>query len=142
MLKLAILRDAKTITEKMKGYSTTEELFENILENWFIEDLIQPVASEDTGDMNIFDIFLEMRTHMPVDDWDELFNGLLITLWEFCEILFDKSEVHINKAVKAILTEIYKNCTVGKNSEGKLSFGEQLLKDQYEILLDKTYGNN
>lgn len=141
MLKLAILHDAKTITEKMKGYSTTEELYENILENWFIEDLIQPVASEDTGDMNIFDIFLEMRTHMPVDEWKELFNGLILTLWEFCEILFDKSEVHINKAVKAILKEIYKNYTVGKKSEGKLPIGEQMLKDQYEILLDRSYGD-
>lgn len=139
MLKIAILNDAKATINTMKGYNTTEELFENILENWFIEDLIQPDASEDTGDKNIFDIFLEMRSHMPEEDWEELFSGLLMTLWEFCEILFDKSEVHINKAVRSILTEIFKNCKVGKISEEKLSFSERMLKDQYEIILAKSY---
>lgn len=142
MLKIAILRDAKNAIERIKGYKTKEELFENILENWFIEDLIQPYPSKDAGDMNIFDIFLEMRSHMPADDWNELFNGLLITLWEFCEILFDKSDVHINKAVKSILKEIYRNCSVGKKSEEALPFGERMLKDQYEILLKRNYGVN
>ena len=68
-IKMSILHDAKSIAEKMKGYNTTDELFDNILENWFIEDLIQPPAYEDIGDKNIFDIFLEMRSHMPETDF-------------------------------------------------------------------------
>ncbi len=142
MLKIAILRDAKNATERMKGYSTSEELFENIIENWFVEDLVQDNPSEDVGDMNIFDIFLEMRSHMPADNWNELFDGLLITLWEFCGILFDKSEVYVNKAVKTILTEIFKNCTAGKKLEADYSFGERMLKAQYEILINRSYSND
>lgn len=74
MLKLAILRDAKNAVEKMKDYSMTEELFEGILENWFVEDLIQPEGSDDSGDKNILNIFLEMRSKMPEDSWNELFT--------------------------------------------------------------------
>ncbi len=141
-LKHAILHDAKAVTEKMKGYSTSEELFENILENRFIEDLIQSESSDDTEDMNIFDIFMEMRSHIPVEDWSELFNGLYITLCEFCEILFDKSEVYVNKAVKAILEKIFNNCKAGKNTDGKVSNStKRLLKDQYDILLKQSYEN-
>ena len=139
-IKMSILHDAKSIAEKMKGYNTTDELFDNILENWFIEDLIQPPAYEDIGDKNIFDIFLEMRSHMPETTWNELFNGLLITLWEFCGILFDNSDVYINKAVAVILTEIYNNCTVGKKNAADLGDRERKLKENYEILLRRRYG--
>lgn len=141
-LKLAILRYAQKAVSKMKGYNTTEELFDNILENRFIEDLIQPVASKDADDINLFDAFMEMRSHMPIDDWYELFDGLLITLWEFCEVLFDKSERHINKAVKIILTEIFKNSAVGMKAESEYSKSETLLKAQYDIILAKKYGSD
>jgi len=141
-LKLAILRYAQKAVSKMKGYNTTDELFDNILENRFIEDLIQPVASKDADDINLFDAFMEMRSHMPIDDWYELFDGLLITLWEFCEVLFDKSERHINKAVKIILTEIFKNSAVGMKPESDYSKSETLLKAQYDIILAKKYGSD
>lgn len=141
-LKLAILRYAQKAVSKMKGYNTTDELFDNILENRFIEDLIQPVASKDADDINLFDAFMEMRFHMPIDDWYELFDGLLITLWEFCEVLFDKSERHINKAVKIILTEIFKNSAVGMKAESDYSKSETLLKAQYDIILAKKYGSD
>jgi hypothetical protein len=141
-LKLAILRYAQKAVSKMKGYNTTDELFDNILENRFIEDLIQPIASKDADDINLFDAFMQMRSHMPVDDWYELFDGLLITLWEFCEILFDKSERHINKAVKLILTEIFKNSAVGMKPESDYSKSETLLKAQYDIILAKKYGSD
>jgi hypothetical protein len=141
-LKLAILRYAQKAVSMMKGYNTTDELFDNILENRFIEDLIQPIASKDADDINLFDAFMKMRSHMPVDDWYELFDGLLITLWEFCEILFDKSERHINKAVKLILTEIFKNSAVGMKQESDYSKSETLLKAQYDIILAKKYGSN
>lgn len=141
-LKLAILRYAQKAVSKMKGYNTTDELFDNILENRFIEDLIQPVASKDADDINLFDAFMEMRSHMPIDDWYELFDGLLITLWEFCEILFDKSERHINKAVKIILPEIFKNSAVGMKPELDYSKSETLLKAQYDIILAKKYGSD
>lgn len=141
-LKLAILRYAQKAVSKMKGYNTTDELFDNILENRFIEDLIQPVASKDADDINLFDAFMEMRPHMPIDDWYELFDGLLITLWEFCEVLFDKSERHINKAVKIILTEIFKNSAVGMKAESGYSKSETLLKAQYDIILAKKYGSD
>lgn len=141
-LKLAILRYAQKAVSKMKGYNTTDELFDNILENRFIEDLIQPVASKDADDINLFDAFMEMRSHMPIDDWYELFDGLLITLWEFCEVLFDKSERHINKAIKIILTEIFKNSAVGMKPESDYSKSETLLKAQYDIILAKKYGSD
>jgi len=141
-LKLAILRYAQKAVSKMKGYNTTDELFDNILENRFIEDLIQPVASKDADDINLFDAFMEMRSHMPIDDWYELFDGLLITLWEFCEVLFDKSERHINRAVKIILTEIFKNSAVGIKPESDYSKSETLLKAQYDIILAKKYGSD
>lgn len=141
-LKLAILRYAQKAVTKMKGYNTTDELLDNILENRFIEDLIQPVASKDADDINLFDAFMEMRSHMPIDDWYELFDGLLITLWEFCEVLFDKSERHINKAVKIILTEIFKNSAVGMKPESDYSKSETLLKAQYDIILAKKYGSD
>lgn len=141
-LKLAILRYAQKAVSKMKGYNTTDELFDNILENRFIEDLIQPVASKDADDINLFDAFMEMRSHMPIDDWYELFDGLLITLWEFCEVLFDKSERHINRAVKIILTEIFKNSAVGIKPETDYSKSETLLKAQYDIILAKKYGSD
>lgn len=141
-LKLAILRYAQKAVFKMKGYNTTDELFDNILDNRFIEDLIQPVASKDADDINLFDAFMEMRPHMPIDDWYELFDGLLLTLWEFCEILFDKSERHINKAVKIILTEIFKNSAVGMKPESDYSKSETLLKAQYEIILKRKYGSD
>lgn len=141
-LKLAILRYAQKAVTKMKGYNTTDELFDNILENRFIEDLIQPIASKDADDINLFDAFMEMRSHMPIDDWYELFDGLLITLWEFCEILFDKSERHINKAVKIILPEIFKNSAVGMKPESDYSKSETLLKAQYDIILAKKYGSD
>ena len=79
---------------------------------------------------------------MPIDDWYELFDGLLITLWEFCEVLFDKSERHINKAVKIILTEIFKNSAVGMKAESDYSKSETLLKAQYDIILAKKYGSD
>ena len=150
MLKRAVLFDAKSLIEKMKGYSTTEELFDEILENWFVEDLIQPKGDEDTEtaedavdtrDKNIFDIFLIMRSHMPDSEWNTLFEGLLLTIWEFCDILFDKSVIHINKATKSILTEIYKNCSVSKKSEDTLPKSERMLLEQYRLLLNKNYEN-
>ena len=139
MLRIAILRDAQNITEKMKGYYTTEELYENILENWFVEDLIHPADSTDTSDLNIFDIFLSMRTHIPNEEWIELFNGLILTLWEFCETLFDGSEVYVNYAVRTILNEIYRNCMAGRKEAAVHQTGERLLTDQYSILLKKSY---
>ena len=149
MLKRAILLDAKNITEKMKGYSTTEELYDDILENWFVEDLIQAKgdegteAAEDAEDKNIFDIFLVMKSHMPDSDWDSLFEGLLLTIWEFCEILFDKSAKHINGATKTILREIYNNCSASKIPEKDLPKHkhEGLLSNHYKLLLNRKYEN-
>ena len=70
-LALRILLDAKNITEKMKGYSTTEELYDDILENWFVEDLIQAKGDEDT------EMILE---YLQLDEsfwsWDRIFDTL------------------------------------------------------------------
>ncbi|KIR01306.1 hypothetical protein P261_00120 [Lachnospiraceae bacterium TWA4] len=139
MIKISILRSARKIAESMKGYKTSEELLESILENRFIEDLIQSDASIDEGDVNIFDIFLNMRSHMPENNWNELFDALIITLWDFCEILFDNSGVYINKAMRKILPEIYKYSIVGKKLESDLSFSERMLKERYDFILKKRY---
>lgn len=138
-IKLAILRYAQKTISNMKGYNTADELFDDILENRFIVDLIQPIGSRDEDDINLFDAFLKMRPSMPLDDWNSLFEGLLFTLWEFCEILFDKSEVYINKAVKSILTGIFENSVVGTKAESEYSKSEILLKVQYENILARRY---
>lgn len=146
-LKQDVLRDAALVTEVIKGYRSTDQLFEEILENAFVEDLIENESDKtQSKDINIFDIFLEMKSYMPVEKWNELFDGLLITLWEFCETLFDKSERHINMAVTSILKAIYENSVVGKKALGEdpnvtLTFDESMLQAQYDILLKKKYTN-
>ncbi len=142
-IKHDVLRDAHEETRIMKGYLHTEELFDEILDNTFIQDLIEnEVDPSQKKDYNIFDIFLEMYPYMPQESWEELFKGLQLTLWEFCETLFDKSEVHVNKAMAQILDAIYNNCSVGKKTSGTLTFSETLLKGQYDILMNNRYAAN
>lgn len=139
VLKQAMLRQAENTTETMKGHKTTAELFNEILDNWFIDDLVQPEKQKDEGDKNIFDIFAEMRSHMPESEWNELFRGLQITLWEFLAKLFDNNEVTVNKAVQLILPEIYKNCSTGKTPETEWKHGDRMLKNNYDELLKKRF---
>lgn len=138
-LKQALLSQAASTTEMMKGYKTSTELFEEILDNWFIVDLVQPADKVDEGDKNIFDIFAEMRSHIPEPEWNELFRGLLITLWEFLAKLFDNSEVTVNKAAKLILPEIYKNCATAKKPEADWKPADRALKNNYDELLKKRF---
>lgn len=136
-IKQDVLRDARAQTEVMKGYRTAEQLFNEILENTFILDLIH---NEDDGvqqkDYNIFDIFHEMRSYMPEKEWKDLFKGLYATLTEFCETLFDRSAYHINKAMIMILDAIYENSKASKLTNDTVAI---LLKEQYNILKQMRY---
>lgn len=140
VLKAAVLRDAKNAVEKMKGYTSADELFDEILDNRFVQDLIQVEDEKlNDNDLNIFDIFMDMKSHMPEENWNELFDGLLITLWEFCGVLFDESEIQVNKAVAKILKAIYDNSSVGMGTSKASEKSKNMLKIQYEIMLKKKY---
>lgn len=141
-MKKYILNLASSTMKQMKGYEQGEELFKNILENWFIEDLIQSKADkDDVNDKNMLDIFLEMREYMQADKWNALFEGLLETLWEFCAYLFDDSERLVNAAVPKILKLMYFYSTAGQRDKDgvELSYGEQRLKEQVMLQLKKRY---
>lgn len=141
-IKAYILQQAAAVRKKMKGYSDVEELFERILENWLIEDLIQSKEDRDgEEDDNILDIFLQMREHMKGEKWNELFNGLQETLWEFCAYLFDESERLVNIAVPEILKMTYRYSKAGcrEIAGEKLSYGEMRMKEQVKMLLNKRY---
>lgn len=145
VLKKSILREAKKIVSQVKGYNTTEKLFSGLLDNnLFIEDLVQAdIDKPKENDMNIFDIFLTMLPRMAkgsdLTSWNELFRGLILTLWEFCGVLFDNNVAQINKAVRIILMAIYENSIVGKKQGEGLSSHETALKSQYEALLKERY---
>lgn len=140
IIKQDVLRDARIQTEIMKGYRSADALFEEILSNTFIQDLIENEEDEEQKkDYNIFDIFLEMNSYMPENEWKELFKGLHATLLEFCETLFDKSAYHINQAMALILDAIYNNCSANKHTGETIPIAMRLLKEQYIILKQMKY---
>lgn len=117
-----VLRSARYAALREKGNLSTVELAEKIYETDLIEDLTQTsplTMSGDTGERNILDIFLEMRTMMPEAEWSGLFDGLLEALWEYCALLFDENAYMVNSTAPVILGLVYKNSTTGKREIAK-----------------------
>lgn len=140
-IKNNILSSATVMMNRKKRFSDPEELFETILSDPFIQDLIQPDSISDENDENVLDIFLEMRKYMSATKWNDLFTGLLETLWEYCGVLFEENEVMVNNTIPEILKRMYYFSSVGrkqKNNE-ELDYGEKRLKEQVTILLKKRY---
>lgn len=138
-MKARFLERAKLYAAQEKGYHAAEELKEKILDVDLIRDLIQPEGNQDVGELNIYDIFLEIRDHMDDVKFAKLFEGLLAVLWEFTGTLFDKNTKLVNKATNEILNAIYENCKVSKKSDTDLSYGERKLKEEHGKLLEKVY---
>ncbi len=140
-IKANILSTAVVMMNRKKRFSDPEELFEDILKDPFILDLIQPDTITDEGDKNVLDIFLEMRKYMSAEKWNDLFTGLLETLWDYCGTLFEGNEIMVNNAVPEILKKMYYFSSVGQKQKigEELDYGEKRLKEQVTILLKKRY---
>ena len=142
VIKRRILAYARKRRQEMKGYEEPSQLAAGIMDNLFIMDLIQAEPLKDAEDGNLFDILLSMRGEMRPEQWTELFNGVLLTLWEFLGDLFNRNQLLVNQKTRTILIQIYRFSRPGKKEtekSGALTFEEGLLKEQVKILLGKTY---
>lgn len=135
----AILKIAENHRKKQKGYFDVQELYENILQNGFIEDLIQSKAEE--NDRNLLDIFTEMRGTMAPEKWEELFEGLKLAIWEYCAYLFDDNERLVNEATLRILIEMVSHSEAGRKALNKeeMSTTERRVNEQVKYLLKQKY---
>lgn len=135
----AILKIAENDRKRQKGYYDVQELFDDIMENPFIEDLIQSKAEE--NDRNLIDIFTEMRATMRSEKWEELFEGLKLTIWEYLAYLFDENERLVNEAYLHIMIELASNSTVGKKAINKeeMTTTERRVNEQMRHLLKQKY---
>lgn len=137
-IKDSVLRFSNKAMQIKKGYASAEELFNCILEDSFIEDLIQSKPDQNGGnDKNILDILLEMRSNMDAESWSMLFTGLREVLWKYCGYMFDKNERMVNVSVRAILDAMLKNSSVYGKAE--LTYGERELMTQVETLRSTPY---
>lgn len=137
-IKKFALSVAKHTMKSRKGYASAEECFDMIMQDDFITDLIQP----GTGDKNILDILLEMRSGMDPKAWSALFVGLREVLWEYCAFLFSQNERMVNTAVREILGQMLDSCSIAGKDDSVLTYNEKELKAQVEILQKATYKRN
>ena len=138
--KFVLNFNARTMKTR-KGYTSAEELFENILQDSFIEDLIQSKPDpKGNGDKNILDILLDMRNGMEPDAWNGLFVGLREVLWEYCAFMFDQNERMVNTTVRAILDKLLENSSVANRTD--LNYGERELKSMVEGIRATAYKRN
>ena len=94
-----ILSQSRDETTSIKGFKDAASLMKSILTNDFVDDLIFDKKNAlSYSDQNIFDTFFEMYGEMQDQEteWEALFYGLLITLWEFCGTLFPQNTSNIN----------------------------------------------
>lgn len=140
-IKKYILLYAEAKRHRTKGYADVEQLYENILSDSFVEDLIQRSEEKLSNDDNILDIFVEMRDYMPVSEWKELFTGLIEALWEYTAYLFDYHEKKVNTAVGEILKQILYYSVPGRKTRNKepLSANEKRAVEQMEYLFRQRY---
>lgn len=134
-----ILKIAENDRKKQKGYYDVQELYENILNNAFVEDLVQSKVEKD--DRNLLDIFLEMRGTMQNSKWEKLFEGLKMTIWEYCAYLFDANERLVNEATVKILMELVQNSISGRKAINKeeMTTAEKRVNEQVRQLLKQRY---
>lgn len=139
-IKRNILIRARRFMHTQKGYYVADELYNKIMEDPFIADLIQrhsPCAA--SGEENILDIILDMRDRMPLDQWCQLFTGLQDVLWEYCAFLFDQSERYVNHAVRRILKEMVDTSAIARKDPNSRSFAERELIAQIKKLAEEVY---
>ena len=140
-IKKFILAFNKHSMKSRKGYTSAEELYETMLEDSFIEDLIQSKPDpRGNGDKNVLDILLDMRNGMEPDAWNGLFVGLREVLWEYCAFMFDQNERMVNTTVRSILDKMLANSSVGSKED--LNYGERELKTMVEGIRSIAYKRN
>ena len=139
-IKRNILIRARQFMRSQKGYCVAEELYEKIMQDPFIADLVQPRTTDaSSGDENLLDTILRMRDRMPLEQWRQLFTGLQDVLWEYCGFMFDQSERHVNNAVRQILREMTANCSLAGKELTSMTFTERELVSQVENLMKAVY---
>ena len=107
-IKRYILNRSRIMMRDIKGYLDADEMLDMIQDTWFIEDLVQSARSTgDDEDENILDIFLKMYPNMDKGEWEKMFEGLQLVLFEFLEFMFDDNKRRINEAYRLILERIY-----------------------------------
>lgn len=137
-IKKFILTVIKHIMKSRKGYFSAEELYEKILQDDFIDDLIH--SNPGTGDKNLLDILLDMRSTMEPSAWVGLFTGLREVLWEYCAFMFDKNERMVNTTVRTVLDQMLANSSIANKTQ--LTYSERELKAQVESLRNAVYKRN
>ena len=105
-------------------------------------DLSQvPTGPAYSEEKNIIDIFAEMMSTMDEDDFNGLFTGLLLVIWEYCSRLFDGNVDNVDAATRKVLRKIYNNSNIGAagKDESKLDVAGQKIKAQYDRITNISY---
>ena len=125
----------------IKGYLDADEMLNMIQDTWFIEDLVQPARSADADeDENILDIFLKMYPNMDKGEWEKLFEGLQLVLFEFLEFMFDDNKRRINEAYQLLLERIYGYSKAGIKERTKRQFLQQgkSIPQEFELTIAES----
>ena len=141
-LKKGFLNYAKYTADQKRASSDPQSLFDNILQDDLVLDLSQvltgPAYSEEK---NIFDIFAEMLSTMDEDEWNGLFTGLLLVVWEYCSRLFGGNIDNVEAASKKVLRKIFNNSTSGQGGKdkAKLDVTGEKIRAQYDRIMNTRF---
>ena len=140
-IKRYILNRSRVTMRDIKGYLDGDEMLDMIQDTWFIEDLVQSARSaDDDEDENILDIFLKMYPNMDKGEWEKLFEGLQLVLFEFLEFMFDDNKRRINEAYQLILKRVYGYSKAGIKERTKkqlLQQGESI-PQEFELTIAES----
>ena len=140
-IKRYILNRSRVMMRDIKGYLDGDEMLDMIQDTWFIEDLVQSARSaDDDEDENILDIFLKMYPNMDKGEWEKLFEGLQLVLFEFLEFMFDDNKRRINEAYQLILKRVYGYSKAGIKERTKkqlLQQGESI-PQEFELTIAES----
>ena len=134
-LKSGFLNYARYSAVQKKNSSDPQTLFDNILQDDFVLDLSQiPTGPAFSDEKNIIDIFAEMMSTMDEDEWNGLFTGLLLVVWEYCSWLFGGNVDNVDAASRKVLRKIYNNSASGQSGkdESKLDIAGKKVKAQFD----------
>ena len=140
-IKRYILNRSRVMMRDIKGYLDADEMLDMIQDTWFIEDLVQPARSADADeDENILDIFLKMYPNMDKGEWEKLFEGLQLVLFEFLEFMFDDNKRRINEAYQLLLERIYGYSKAGIKERTKRQFLQQgkSIPQEFELTIAES----